>query len=67
MIDADLANLYQVATKTLNQAVKRNLERFPEDLYVPIDAGRGARYKVTNCDLRKRARTACKICALCIH
>ena len=31
MIDADLASLYQVATKTLNQAVKRNLARFPED------------------------------------
>lgn len=31
MVDADLANLYQVATKVLNQAVKRNAERFPDD------------------------------------
>jgi hypothetical protein len=31
MLDADLAVLYQVPTKTLNQAVKRNIERFPED------------------------------------
>jgi hypothetical protein len=31
MLDADLARLYQVSTKVLNQAVKRNLERFPED------------------------------------
>ena len=30
MIDRDLAELYGVETKTLNQAVKRNLERFPE-------------------------------------
>ncbi len=30
MIDRDLAELYGVATKTLNQAVKRNAERFPE-------------------------------------
>ena len=31
MLDRDLANLYQVATKTLNRAVKRNLQRFPLD------------------------------------
>ena len=31
MIDSDLAELYQVETKVLNQAVKRNLERFPPD------------------------------------
>jgi hypothetical protein len=31
LLDADLAHLYGVATKVLNQAVKRNLDRFPED------------------------------------
>jgi hypothetical protein len=31
MLDADLAELYQVLTKALNQAVRRNLDRFPED------------------------------------
>jgi len=31
MLDSDLAELYQVVTKILNQAVKRNSERFPED------------------------------------
>lgn len=31
MLDADLAELYQVPTKALNQAVRRNLERFPDD------------------------------------
>lgn len=30
MIDRDLAELYQVPTKALNQAVRRNKERFPE-------------------------------------
>ena len=30
MIDRDLAELYNVETKVLNQAVKRNIERFPE-------------------------------------
>lgn len=31
MLDKDLAILYGVETKVLNQAVKRNIERFPED------------------------------------
>jgi len=31
MIDSDLAELYEVKTKVLNQAVKRNIDRFPED------------------------------------
>ena len=31
MIDRDLAKLYGVLTKMLNQAVKRNINRFPED------------------------------------
>ncbi|EON75340.1 hypothetical protein ADIS_4044 [Lunatimonas lonarensis] len=30
MLDADLAEMYQVETKVLNQAVKRNIDRFPE-------------------------------------
>ena len=31
MLDSDLAELYGVLTKALNQAVKRNIERFPSD------------------------------------
>jgi hypothetical protein len=31
ILDADLAELYQVETRILNQAVRRNLDRFPED------------------------------------
>jgi len=31
MLDSDLAQLYGVETKVLNQAVKRNIVRFPED------------------------------------
>ena len=31
MLDRDLAEMYDVQTKVLNQAVKRNIERFPED------------------------------------
>ena len=31
MLDRDLSELYGVETRALNQAVKRNMERFPED------------------------------------
>lgn len=31
MLDSDLAMLYEVETKVLNQAIKRNIDRFPED------------------------------------
>jgi hypothetical protein len=31
MLDSDLARLYQVPTKVFNQAVRRNLDRFPPD------------------------------------
>lgn len=31
MLDSDLATLYQVQTKVLNQTVKRNIKRFPDD------------------------------------
>ncbi len=30
MLDKDLSEMYQVETKVLNQAVKRNIERFPD-------------------------------------
>lgn len=36
MLDRDLAELYGVLTKRLNEAVKRNIDRFPDDFYVPI-------------------------------
>ena len=31
MLDSDLADLYEVSTKAFNQAIRRNLDRFPED------------------------------------
>lgn len=38
LLDADLANLYDVETKVLLQAVKRNLGRFLEDFMFQLDA-----------------------------
>jgi hypothetical protein len=49
MIDADLAELYGVPTKALNQAVKRNIERFPADFMFQLTAEEKAEV-VTNCD-----------------
>ena len=37
MLDTDLAELYHVETKVLNQAVKRNLGRFPEMFLFRLD------------------------------
>jgi phage regulator Rha-like protein len=38
ILDADLAELYGVQTKALNQAVKRNADRFPEDFMFQLTA-----------------------------
>jgi phage regulator Rha-like protein len=62
LLDSDLAELYQVETKRLIQAVKRNIERFPDDFMfqlqdqevgflrsqiVTLKGGRGAHRKYT--------------------
>ena len=44
MLDFDLTELYDVPTKALKQAVRRNIERFPEDFMFELTQGeyRGA-------------------------
>ncbi len=54
MLDRDLAALYGVETKVLNQAVKRNISRFPEDFMFELSRDEYTVSKVTNCDLRNR-------------
>ena len=49
MLDRDLALLYGVQTKVLNQAVKRNKERFPEGFCFQLDKNKTFEL-VTNCD-----------------
>lgn len=39
MLDFDLAALYGIETRVLNQAVKRNIERFPEDFMFQLTKG----------------------------
>lgn len=49
MLDADLAELYGVPTKVLNQAVRRNIERFPADFMFQLTKVEKQEV-VTNCD-----------------
>ena len=49
MIDRDLAELYEVTTKALNQAVKRNSERFPDEFIFQLSKAEKHEL-VTNCD-----------------
>ena len=55
MIDADLANLYGVETKVLNQAVKRNLARFPDNFRFQLSEAE-KKELVTNCDRFKNLK-----------
>jgi hypothetical protein len=55
LIDADLAALYGVPTKALNQAVKRNAERFPMDFMFQLSAAEKAEV-VTSCDHLQRLK-----------
>lgn len=38
MLDSDLAQIYQVETKMLNRAVKRNMKRFPDDFMFQLNS-----------------------------
>lgn len=49
MLDADLAELYGTSTKVLNQAVKRNRDRFPADFLFQLTTEEKVEV-VTNCD-----------------
>ena len=42
MLDSDLAELYKVQTRALNQAVRRNADRFPEDFMFQLTEQKAA-------------------------
>ena len=46
MLSIDLADLYKVEPKVLNQAVKRNIDRFPSDFMFQLTNQVGAAYDV---------------------
>ncbi len=49
MLDFDLAAMYQIQTKVLKQAVKRNIDRFPPDFMFQLNKDEWSEL-VTNCD-----------------
>ena len=55
MIDADLASLYGVTTKRLNEQVKRNRKRFPEDFMLQFNKKEKSEV-VANCDHLKNLK-----------
>jgi len=54
ILDADLARLYGVATKRLNEQVRRNKDRFPEDFHFQLSFSEASEV-VAKCDLLRRA------------
>ncbi|MDR1452514.1 MAG: ORF6N domain-containing protein [Candidatus Margulisbacteria bacterium] len=53
MLDRDLASLYGVLTKNLNKAVRRNIERFPEDFMFQLTAKEAEISRFQNGTLKK--------------
>jgi hypothetical protein len=53
LLDADLARLYGVETRALNQAVKRNLDRFPEEFAFALARDEILRISQTVTSLRR--------------
>ena len=60
MLDFDLAALYQVETRVLNQAVKRNHERFPEDFMFQLsyEEWKGMSSQIVMTSIIKRPKSA---------
>jgi hypothetical protein len=72
LLDADLAKLYGVPTHRLNEAVKRNVERFPVDFAFRLEATEAAALISQIAISKKRARRAANSSmgvhgALCAH
>ena len=55
MVDADLASVYGVTTKRLNEQVKRNRDRFPDDFMFQLTEVEKAEV-VANCDHLKKLK-----------
>src|ERR687887_66730 len=60
MLDSDLAEIYQVTTKGLNQQLKRNLKRFPPDFAFQLTADefRDLRSQIATSSLRSQIVTS---------
>jgi hypothetical protein len=61
MPDLDLAALYGVEVKVLNQAVKRNIKRFPDDFMFQLNADEDARLRSQSVTLEGTRRNGGRI------
>ncbi len=66
LLDDDLAALYNVEVRALNQAVKRNKKRFPADFVFRLSAKENRNLKSQICDLKWQPRRPPHR-ALCLH
>ena len=66
MLDSDLASLYQVETKNLNKAVKRNIERFPASFCFQLTEEDVENFEVPNWNLKFELRRK-TLSALCFY
>lgn len=57
ILDADVAELYGVETKRVNEAVRRNPEKFPKDFFFQLQVSE-KQYVVANCDRLKSLATS---------
>lgn len=64
MLDRDLAELYGVETRRLNEQVKRNIERFPEDFMFQLTPNEFDNLKS---QFETSSWERCKKTALCFH
>ena len=66
MLDFDLATLYQVETRVLNQSVKRNINRFPADFMFQLTPDEWAFISSQYCDEIKIETSKIGF-AICLH
>ena len=60
MVDSDLAELYGVETKRLNEQIKRNQDRFPDDFMFTLTAEEWQNLKPTRRGRKMRLQPGCR-------
>jgi hypothetical protein len=66
ILDSDLAELYGVPTKRLNEQIKRNADRFPEDFMFQLSKGEHTALR-SQFATSKTGRWGASISLLCLH
>jgi hypothetical protein len=67
ILDREFAAISGSTTKRLNEQIKRNRDRFPEDFMFQLTAEEAERSRSQNCDLEEWARPEHQVSALCLH